>query len=258
MGTDQPTDPVGVEIIEGGIAVLTLDKPPANAMDPAFLSALCDRLDELAADQSVRALVLTGAGKVFCAGVDLKSVVDYDHAQQQAMVNGLNRMVHTIYGFRVPTVAAVNGHAIAGGLVLTLCCDARIGPEDTGLFGLAEVRAGVPFPYAPTEVVRAELSPGDARYIALFGGNMKPDEALRRGVFDELQPQDQVTSRAIERARELTKLPPQTFQTIKQQVRGPVLDRMAKVIADKSDPTLKKWLTDETRAAARVILEGGK
>jgi enoyl-CoA hydratase/carnithine racemase len=107
------------------------------------------------------------------------------------------------------------------------------------------------------EVIRAELSPGDARNIALFGSNMKPDDALRRGVFDELRSQDQVMTRAIERARELTSLPPQTFQTIKQQVRRPVLARIAKVIADKSDPMLENWLTDETRAAARAILEGG-
>lgn len=249
-------DRVGLEILDGGIAVVTLRNPPANAMDPEFLGLLCGRLDELAGDGDVKAMVITAEGKAFCAGVDLKAVIEYSRAEQQAMVNGINRMVQTVYGFRAPVVAAVNGHAIAGGVVLALCCDYRIGPVDTGLYGLAEVRAAVPFPYAATEVVRAELAPTAARNIVLFGANMGSDQALAYGIFDELQPLDQVRARGIERARELAALPPGAFNIIKRQLRGPVLDRMAKVIADGSDPALESWITDETQTAARAILGG--
>lgn len=256
MNTSPADGPVGVEILTGGVAVVTLRNPPANAMDPAFLDLLCDWLDDLAANGDVKALVITADGKAFCAGVDLKAVVGYGRAEQQAMVNGINRMVQAVYGFRAPTVAAVNGHAIAGGLVLTLCCDARVGPVDKGLYGLAEVRAAVPFPYAAAEVVRAELAPGAARNIVLFGANMGPEQALAYGVFDELQPLDQVRARGIARAQELTALQPGAFNTIKRQLRGPALDRMAKVIADGSDPMLEDWITDETKTAAEAILGG--
>jgi enoyl-CoA hydratase len=256
MKPEKKSDCIDVEILSGGVAVITLNRPPANALDTELLTQFCDHLDALSADAGVRALVIAGSGKAFCAGVDLKSVVAYDRAQQQAMVNGLNRMVHTVYGFCTPTVAAVNGHAIAGGMVLALCCDTRIGPEEVGLYGLAEVRVAIPFPFAAAEVVRAELSPGDARNIALFGTNMGPNEALSRGVFDALQPADQVKPSAIARAQALAKLPPNGFLTIKQQVRGPALERIAKVIADKSDPLLDNWITDESRVAAAAILAG--
>ncbi len=255
MNTSAPDEHVGVEILDDGIAVVTLKKPPANTMDPDFLALFCDRLDELAADKGATAVVLTAEGKAFCAGVDLKAVIEYGRPEQQAMVNGLNRMVQTVYGFRAPVVAAVTGHAIAGGVILTLCCDYRVGPEDIGLYGLAEVRAAVPFPFAAAEVARVELAPNAARKVILFAGNMGPGEALTNGIFDELQPLDRVRSRAIEHARELAALPPGAYNTIKHQLRGPVLDRMAQVIADGSDPALEHWITDETQTAARALLE---
>jgi len=238
MNTSPADDHVGVEVLEGGVAVVTLRKPPANTMDPEFLAQFCDRLDELAANGEVKALVITAEGKAFCAGVDLKAVIGYDRAEQQAMVNGINRMVQAVYGCRAPTVAAVTGHAIAGGVILTLCCDYRVGPEDKGLYGLAEVRAAVPFPFAAAEVARAELSPAAARKVILFAGNMAPVEALANGIFDELVPLDQVRERAVEHARALAALPSGAFNTIKRQLRGPTLERIDKAIADGSDPAL--------------------
>jgi enoyl-CoA hydratase len=258
MNSDQKTDSIRIDILDGGVAVVTLHNPPANAMDAEILTKFCDCLDSASANSDVRALVVAAEGKAFCAGMDLKAVVDYDRAQQQATVNGLNRMVQTVYGFRTPTVVAITGHAIAGGLILAMSCDARIGPEGVGLYGLAEVKVSIPFPMAAAEVVRAELSPSAVRNAAMFGTNMSAEEAFTSGVFDELQPLDQVQSRAVERARELAELPPNAFLTIKQQVRGPALARMARGIADKSDPALENWITEETRTAALALLGGKK
>ena len=256
MTEKSDTGAIGIEVLDDGIGIVVLQKPPANTMDPEFLEQFCDHMDALAADSNVRAVVITAAGKAFCAGVDLKEVIGYDRDRQRAMVNGINRMVRTVYGFRAPVVAGVNGHAIAGGVILALCCDHRVGPEAAGLYGLAEARAAVPFPFAAIEVARAELPPSAARKVILFAGNMAPDEALDLGIFDELRPLVEVRERAIEQARTMAALPPDAFNTIKRQLRGPALERIAKVIDDQSDPALDNWITDETRAAAEAILGG--
>ena len=94
----------------------------------------------------MRSLVLTGQGKSFCAGVDLKALPGFDEAHQRRMVDALNRAFYAVYSCPVPVVGAINGHAIAGGLVLALCCDWRIAANAPLLAGLAEVRVGVPFP----------------------------------------------------------------------------------------------------------------
>jgi enoyl-CoA hydratase/carnithine racemase len=92
----------------------------------------------------VRSLVLTGRGPSFCAGVDLKSVPHFDEAQQRRMVDALNRAFYAVYSCPVPVAGAINGYAIAGGLVLALCCDWRIAVKTPFLAGLTEVRVGVP------------------------------------------------------------------------------------------------------------------
>src|SRR5262249_61428695 len=96
------------------------------------------------------ALVITGAGACFCAGLDLKRVPLYGPEEQRAMVTAINQMVTALYACPLPVVAAVNGHAIAGGLILTLACDYRIRTTATCQLGITEARAGIPFPAAAT------------------------------------------------------------------------------------------------------------
>ena len=111
---------------QGAIAVVTLTRPRANAMNLELTEEIAAVFQRLGQDGSVRSVVLTGQGKSFCAGVDLKAVPDFDEAQQRRMVDALNRAFYSVYSCPVPVVAAINGHAIAGGLVLALCCDWRI------------------------------------------------------------------------------------------------------------------------------------
>ena len=143
---------------EGSIAIVTLRRPPANAMNLAFTEEMAAVFQRLGQDGSVRSLVLTGEGKSFCAGVDLKALPDFDEAYQRRMVGALNRAFHAVYSCPVPVVGAINGHAIAGGLVLAMCCDWRVAVNTQFLAGLTEVRVGVPYPVGAMEVVRTELA----------------------------------------------------------------------------------------------------
>src|SRR3954465_12601523 len=109
--------------VEEGIAVVSLQRPPATAIDIPLLEQLARTLREIEQRADVAAVVLTGAGKAFSAGLDLKLVPTYDRARQDRLLPVLNEALHKLYSLPIPTVAAVNGHAIAGGLVLALACD---------------------------------------------------------------------------------------------------------------------------------------
>lgn len=242
--------------VEEGIAVVTMQRPPANAIDIAVLQQLAQTSSEIAQCPDVAAMVLTGAGKAFSAGLDLKLVPTYDRAQQNELLRVLNQALYQLYSMPIPTVAAVNGHAIAGGLVLALACDMRIAVDSGALLGLTEVRAGVPFPVAAMAVVKAELPPATARVLVLGGRNCDPARALALGIVDELQPADRLQMRSIALARELAVAPRQSYGRIKRQLRETPLAEIERALGD-SDPLHGDWIGVETKAAAERVLRGG-
>lgn len=242
----------GVDVHEG-VAILRLRKPPVNALDIPFCDAISDPLAALASDAGVRAVVLTGSGNTFSAGVDLKVVTRYGRKDQDAMLAALNRLFLTAYSLPIPLIGAINGHAIAGGLVLALACDHRIGPASEGQFGLTEVRAGVPYPVAALEVVRGELGPAAARCLVLRGRNGGPQDALDWGALDELQPLGQVLDRALSVAAEQARLPRIGFARVKLQLRREAIARSQAALAG-SEPLSGSWLSEETLSAAAGIL----
>lgn len=242
----------------GQVAVMSIDKPPANTIDLPFLRESQRVLDELGDEKNIGALVITGAGRCFCAGADLKTVPFYDSGQQRETVKAMNSIITHLYDLQVPLVAAVNGHAIAAGFVLILACDYRIGPETGCKMGMTEIRAGIPFPSATMEIVKAELRPDVARRLVLTGNNISSQEALRQGILDELQPADRVLARAIEVAGDLCNIPQQAYARIKRQLREATLDRIGEIVRSGSDPLLKGWLGHESDAAADRLLKETK
>src|SRR2546429_5668485 len=239
----------------GDIALVRIDRPPANAMDRELLGEAIATQEQLAADEPA-AVVITGREGFFSAGVDLKLAPTLDAEAQVAMVDGINRMAVGWYGFPRPVVCAVNGHAIAGGMILALCGDHRVaGPG--GRFGLTEVRAGIPYPAVAIAVVRAELSPPVARELVLRGELVDAPGARERGLLDEIVPQDDVLARALEVASGLAALPARTFAYVKAQIRAPVIAEARRVIEGGADPLLTdSWTGGETAQAAAAVLRG--
>ncbi|MEW6263871.1 MAG: enoyl-CoA hydratase/isomerase family protein [Thermodesulfobacteriota bacterium] len=238
----------------GPVAVVRLDKPPVNAIDLELLADAEAALTAVEADPDIRAVVVTGTGQSFCGGLNLKKVPFYHADQQRRMVEDLNRIITRLYGFPRPLITAMNGHAIAGGLILALVGDYRIGPVGPYLFGFTEVRAGIPFPYCTLELLKAELPQGTARRLMLVGRNLDSEEALTGGVLDELQPAGQVLARALELARDLAGLPAEAYGRIKRQAKGEALARMEEAVRTNSDPLLQCWLTGESRTSAPELL----
>ena len=239
----------------GRIAVLKLDRPPANAIDLDLAEAFENALATIEERDETDALVITGVGSCFSGGLDLKAVPTYDRAQQQAMVMAVNRMFGRLYGLPLPTIAAVNGHAIAGGVILTLGCDYRIGAEGNYKLGLAEARVGVVYPVAAMAIVRSELAPATARTMVLTARNYNPREALEMGVLDELQPPDRLLARAMEVAGEMAALPRSAYRRIKRGLRAQALASIDDAISNRNEPMLDSWLSDETRTASAEALK---
>jgi enoyl-CoA hydratase len=236
---------------EEQLTVVTLDRPPVNVMDAASLHELADVFEAFAADEGVRTVVLTGAGQAFSAGLDLKALQHLDHDEQEELIEALNRAFCAVYACPRRVIAAVNGHAIAGGLILALCCDVRLVADVPLRLSLAEVNVGVVFPVGAIEVARHELTPAVARRLVLGGETLDAAGGVALGVLDRAVPADGLLDAA--RAAAASGPPPIGFERIKAQLRRPALAIIRRAL-DGNDPLPRPWLTDETLAASAAAL----
>ncbi len=236
---------------DGAVAVVTLTNPPANAMDAAGLVELAEEVDRLGADADVASLVITGEGRVFSAGLDLKAITELDDAGQEALIEALNRCFLAVYSCPKLVVGAVNGHAIAGGLILALCCDVRLVTDAPLRAALAEVTVGVVYPVAAIEVVRHELSGAARRRMVLRGEVVDGAGGVALGAFDRVVPHDELLAAAMAEAADTR--PPAGFARIKAQLRAPVIAAAGAALGGR-DPLPRPWLGEETFAAAAAAL----
>jgi enoyl-CoA hydratase len=232
------------------IAMVTLDHPPMNVMDATLLEELAGLFEGLAAEETVRGAVIAAEGRAFSAGLDLKAIPGLDRLGRRRLIDALNDCFGTLYTWPKPLVAAVSGHAIAGGLVLALCADRRIAANVALQASLAEVKVGVTYPVAALEVARAELTPAAARRLILLGETLDVEQAVSLGVFDACVPLDQLLQKAIEQVRRDAVLPPKAFATIKRELRGPQLARIAAARHGKAEPRLA-WRRSAPRRGRR-------
>jgi enoyl-CoA hydratase len=247
--TDDPTRSIAIER-DGAVARVTVARPPVNALDAALCDELADAFDALAGDAAVGAVVLAGAGDAFSAGLDLRALPQLDAAGQNELLRALNRVFSTIYAAPLPVVAAVAGHAIAGGLVLALCADVRIAAP-RGRHGLTEVAVGVRYPVGALEVVAAELGPAAARRLVLGAGLHDAAALHALGAYDELA--DDPLARATAVAAELAGFPRIAYGASKRALRAAPIARIETALRE-GDPLAGRWLAPELHAAIRARL----
>jgi enoyl-CoA hydratase len=158
------------------VAWVTLDRPPLNLLDPALIADLTAAFTALAGDRGLRAAVVTGAGRAFTAGMNVNVLRDLDAVSGRALISSLHDAIDAVYRAPFPVIAAVNGACLGAGFELALACDLRVA-ADTAIFGLPEVRVGVP------SVIHAALLPGivgptRAADMLLLGGSVTAAQAL--------------------------------------------------------------------------------
>jgi len=214
-----------IEIVsDGDIAILTMVHGRANALDIEFCEALAVQFQALR-DSAAKAVVLTGQGKIFSAGVDLLRLSEGGAEYVRRFLPALHRLYETIFFFSKPVVTAINGHAIAGGCILACCADKRMAPRDGGRIGVTELLVGVPFPALAFEIIRFATEPQFFADGILSGATFEPETAYARGLIDEVV-DAALMDRAVAAARVLAALSPPAFAQSKRQLRQAVADAM--------------------------------
>ena len=236
---------------EDRIATLRLAHGKANTLDLELLEAAALAIAETAASDA-RAVILTGRGSIFSAGVDLVRVVDGGRAYAERFLPALSRLLLDLFSMPKPLVVAVNGHAIAGGCIFTLCGDYRLMAQGSGRIGMPELLVGVPFPGTVLEVVRFAVPAQHVQSLMYTGRTVPPDEALRLGIIDEVT--GDLPERANAVARQLAALPQEAFLLAKRQLRDKAISR-AKHYANETDASvLDQWSDPATLTQIREYL----
>jgi len=238
-----------------GLAILRLAHGKASAMDLELLVGLRQEFERLAAAADVRAIVLTGTGSIFSAGVDLKRLLAGGRGYIEQFLPALDACFLVAFGLDKPVVAALNGHAIAGGCILAACCDARLMADGPGRIGVPELKVGVPFPPAIVEILRAALPVEQLHELLLRGRICEPREALARGLVDEVVDAERLMERALESARELAATPAEAYAASKRTLRAPSRERAARLSRESQAATIELWASEPVQAAVRRYVE---
>jgi enoyl-CoA hydratase/carnithine racemase len=238
---------------EGEISVLTLARGKVNAIDPALVRELHATIDDLRADPSVRALVLTGHGSFFSFGLDVPALYPLSREECSLFLSGFTGLYRALYAFPKPVVAALNGHTIAGGCMLAIACDTRLMAQGKGKISLNEITFGASVFAGSVEMLRACVGGRGAERILLSGAMFAPEEALALGLVDRVVAPEQLLPDAVEEARTLGAHDREAFASIKNLLRGPVVRVMEAREEESIRGFIRIWYSEATRKQLRNI-----
>ena len=207
-----------------GMAVLQMKHGKANALDVEFCIELKATLQQV--ESTSKAVVLTGQQKIFSAGVDLVRLLQDGDQYRTALLTALGDVLHALFFYPKPLIAAINGHAIAGGCIIACAADYRIMIGENGRIGVPELAVGLPFPPIALEIIRFATSPQHFRRLVFRGLTYPPDKALAWGLVDELVASEAISDRAMVCAAELASIPPRSFELTKLQACRPVFEKL--------------------------------
>lgn len=232
-----------------GVTVLTLAHGKANALD----LELCGALQRAILEQSdAEAVVLTGRGSIFSAGVDLVRYVEEGAGYAREFLEALRQMFEALVSCERPVVAAINGHAIAGGCLLAAACDLRLLAEGKAQLGVPELLVGLPFPRAAVALMESVVPPGRRREVLLTGRTWSGVAAIDRGLADRLVPPDALLDTAIADSQAMGAIDRVQFTQTKRHLLRDVIDGAS---ASEWDSVVERWTSPAAGDAIRSYLE---
>ena len=243
----------------GRIRELRLARPPVNALDPALCRALITTLDAAVAD-GVDAVVLSGAPGIFSAGLDVPHLMALGQ-DRQALHAGWGAFfgaARSLAALRIPVVAALTGHAPAGGCVLSLCCDYRVmarspNPAKPFMIGMNETQVGLAVPEGAQQLMRRVIGPYRAERLLVSGSMVTADEALRVGLVDTVVEVDQVVPHALEWLGSLLALPRTPMLLTRSLARADLVRALQPENLDL-ERFVEGWYDADTQAGLRALL----
>ena len=242
---------------DGGAGILRLSRAHGNAINDDLVEGLIAALSEAEADPSVKGVLLAASGKIFCPGLDLQELLLLDRPAMERFMQRFSTAVLALYTFPKPVVAAVHGHALAGGCVLSLCADWRILGRGA-LVGLNEVKVGVPLPFGVAHIVRDAVPRNALAAVALLGRNFSDEAAVAAGLADELADGEGFEAEARTRLAEFTSKDGSALSVTKRYLRSPVVERIRAHNQLLLPEWLDGWFSAETRARIQGIVNGLK
>jgi enoyl-CoA hydratase len=246
---------VRIERLEGGVAVVTIDRPEKrNALNAAVRAELIAALDALRDDDSVRVLVLTGAGeRAFVAGADIAEFAERTPLEQRAAMTG-RRVFDEIAAFPKPVLAMINGYALGGGCELALACDVRVA-ADTAMLGQPEINLGIIPGGGGTQRLPRLVGTGQAMRLILSGEIIDAAEALRIGLVDLVCPAPELRERTLEMARAMAAKSPVALRMAKAAVRAAAEMPLAAGLAYETELFVTCFASEDKREGVAAFLE---
>jgi enoyl-CoA hydratase len=236
------------------VAVLRLEGGKANAMTPDLLDTLERMIDGFERSPAAAA-VLTGYERYFSGGLALPHIIEFDVVEMRGFIEHFSRAMLRVCACEKPIVAAINGHAIAGGCVLALQCDWRIASDDPGLrIGLNEAQLGIGLPSIVIESLRAAVPPASLGPIAIEGTLFDPAAAHASGLVHELVPAGELIARATAKAQAYAALPPAAVAQVKHALRAPVLEAVARRADAETTRWLETWFSHDAQSRLRAVV----
>ena len=235
-----------------GIAVLRIEHGKANTLDMELCNAVVEAFDHAG---DARAVVLTGAGRIFSAGVDLFRVLEGGKRYIEAFVPAMCRAFERVFVHPAPVVTAANGHAIAGGCLLVAAADQRLMAQGAARIGIPELQVGVPFPPIALEIMRSATPPQHFRTIVYRAETYEPAVALDLGLLDEVVEPEALLDHALARAERLASVPAEIFAITKREIRRPAMARVRSLAQTTAPEVQAQWLEPRTLDRIRAYLD---
>ena len=228
-----------------GVVEVVLVRGRGNALDGVLLGELERAFRDLGGD-AAPPVVVRAEGASFCTGLDLEDAASRDREGMREFMTAFHRALGAAFAHPAPTIAAIGGHALAGGALLAFCADARLMARGAGRFGVHGVQLGVAYPDVAVEVLRHQLAPRPRQRL-LYEGRLHTDAgAYELGWIDELVESDRLKQCARERARALNAPSARAFAATKGRLRRPAIERMRSIDRDGMDRWLDRWFAADT------------
>jgi enoyl-CoA hydratase/carnithine racemase len=233
------------------VAEIRMDRPPANALNRELVERLLAALETARMD-GAHAIILTGRPGMFSGGLDVPELITQDRRQIEAFWGLFFALTRQLAGSPIPVIAAISGHAPAGGAVLALQCDWRIGVTGQFRIGLNEVRVGLPVPSTILLCLEQVVGPRVARRLATRGELLLMDAAAAIGLVDELVAPDELLSTALKRANELLALPQVAMNTTRLASKATLIEALSS--SGDTAAATAWWFSAETQTEMRKLV----
>jgi len=242
-------------VIETGLAVVTIDRPDAlNALNDEVLAGLEGAFHALGVERSIRAVILTGTGRSFAAGADVKAMAGFTPLEARAFAQRGQRVFNLIEDFPHPVIAAVNGYALGGGCELAMACDLRIA-SDQAKVGQPEVKLGIMPGFGGTQRLARILGRSAAKYLLFTAETLPAARALELGFFNEVVAPDQLLPRCREIARIIAARAPIAVSYCKAAVNLGTDTTLGHGLSHEAELFAQTFATADQKAGMRAFIE---